>query len=796
MQKLFLRLGVALVLCVILFCSAAYGFLWLSLPVLDGQLLSKTLAKQVNVERDDRGVVTVTGSTRADIAYGLGLVHAQDRRFQMDLLRRASAGELSELLGPSTVDTDRRLRVHGFRAVARKVIAGLSVEQLQLLGAYAAGVNAGTAELKGRPFEYLLLGATPQEWLPEDSILVVLAMFVQLQDPEAHTKIQRGLVAEQLPDAVARFLYADATDWDAAQDNTHRDDPVIPTASQYDLRLMSSQRGGLARHGRTQSLVGSNNWVLSGARTQSGAALIANDMHLGLRVPNTWYRARMVLTSSNGNAVDITGVTLPGAPLVVAGSNGKVAWGFTNSYGDFQDVVRLVLDPAQSDHYLTARGSEPLMHAHEQIRVRGAASIDLDVLGTRFGPVIGSATGQLYALMWAAHDPAALNLGLLDLETATNATAALDIAARSGIPAQNFVVGDAVGHIGWTIAGAIPARNGDNTEVPRLSTDQLLGFKGWIPPAAHPRLVDPVIGQIVTANARVVGGDALKIIGDGGYDRGARALQAVRKLQARGNQQTPEDMLAVQTDDTAVFLQRWHKRLVELLDSAAIEGRPRRAELSRALAGWTGHAAINDAAYRLVRAFRQEVENRVFDALILPAHEKYPAFRFEPPASFEGPLWSLLTAEPAHLVPPGSSDWRAFLLLAVDASLSNLDPSCPVLAQCTWGKADVVHIQHPLSSAIPALSSFLDMPAEQLPGDTDMPRVSGAHFGASERFGVSPGHEKEAYFEMPTGQSGHPLSSYYRAGHVDWAHGASAPFLPGPPAHSLMLVPEARSSKD
>jgi len=790
-QKFFLRLGFAVLVCAALICVTAYVLLRLSLPVLDGQSFSTTLAKQVRVERDDRGAVTITGSTRADIAYSLGFVHAQDRRFQMDLLRRASAGELSELLGVSTVDTDRRLRVHRFRDVARKAIAGLSLEQQQLLGAYAAGVNAGTAALKVRPFEYLLLGAKPQQWLPEDSILVVLAMFVQLQDPDAHTKIQRGLVSELLPDAVVRFLYADATQWDAAQDNTHRDDPVIPTESEYDLRLVSPQKVGLIRRGHAQSPVGSNNWVLSGDRTQSGAALVANDMHLGLRVPNTWYRARLVLNSRDGSAVDVSGVTLPGAPLVVAGSNGKVAWGFTNSYGDFQDVVRVVADPSQSDHYLTASGSESFVHTHEQIRVHGATSIDLDVVGTRFGPIIGSATGQMYSLLWAAHDPSALNLGLLDLETATTTSAALDIAARSGIPAQNFVVGDTVGHIGWTIAGAIPVRNGNNADLPRLSTEQLLGFNGWVPPAAHPRLTDPVTGQIVTANARVVGGDALKIIGDGGYDRGARALQAVHDLKARGNQQTPKDMLAVQTDDTAVFLQPWHKQLVGLLDKAAIQGQPRRAELLRVLEGWTGHAGVNDAAYRLVRAFRQEVEGRVFAALILPAHDKYPAFRFEPPASFEGPLWSLLTAQPAHLVPPGSSDWRAFLLLAVDASLNNLDPSCPVLAQCTWGKSDVVHIQHPLSRAIPALSPLLDMPAEQLPGDTDMPRVSGAHFGASERFAVSPGHEKEAYFEMPTGQSGHPLSSYYRAGHEDWVHGEMAPFLPGPTAHSLVLVPRA-----
>jgi penicillin amidase len=248
-------------------------------------------------------------------------------------------------------------------------------------------------------------------------------------------------------------------------------------------------------------------------------------------------------------------------------------------------------------------------------------------------------------------------------------------------------------------------------------------------------------------------------------------------------------MLAVQLDDSAVFLARWHARLLALLDDAALAGHPRRAELKAALARWTGHAAVDDAAYRLVRAFRGEVESRVYFALIAPARALSPAFRFRAPASFEGPLWTLLEQQPAHLVPPGTRSWHEFLLVAADAAVAGLDAECPKLADCTWGKANTVRIRHPLSESVRSLGALTDYPVEQLPGDEDMPPVIGPTFGASERFGVSPGHEAEGYLHMPGGQSGHPLSPYYLAGHRAWAHGEPTPFLPGPAEHRLELRP-------
>jgi penicillin G amidase len=336
MRKLLLRIGAGLVLLTLVALGAAWYLLHGSLPVVDGRRAARGLTAAVRIERDLQGAVTVSGATRTDLAYGLGYAHAQDRLFQMDLLRRASAAELSALLGPGTLAGDRQLRRHRFRAVAEATVAAAPAGERALLAAYAAGVNAGAASLAVRPFEYLLLNAAPEPWRPADTVLVALSMFLELQQADGHAKLQRGLVRAALPAAAASFVYGAASDWDAALDGSRSDPPRVPGPADYDLR----GRGDLdfsppPRHARSRPPVGSNNWALAGSRTASGAALVANDMHLGLRVPNTWYRARLRLAAADRAPLDVTGVTLPGTPLVATGSNGHVAWGFTNSYGDY-----------------------------------------------------------------------------------------------------------------------------------------------------------------------------------------------------------------------------------------------------------------------------------------------------------------------------------------------------------------------------------------------------------------------------------------------------------------------------
>jgi penicillin amidase len=785
------RTALALLVLLVVLLAAGVIVLRGSLPALDGTVQARGLEAAARIERDARGSVTITAGTPADVAYALGYAHAQDRWFQMDLLRRAAAGELSALLGAATLDFDRELRVHRFRHVARAVLERSTPEQRTLLEAYAAGANAGLASLSARPFEYYVLRAIPEPWRPEDSVLAVLTMFVDLQGADGQHERQRGLIHAALPAAAASFVYGPAANWQAAIDGSRLDAVPPPSADVYDLRTLGKlDFAPPARRTRSRAPVGSNNWALAGSRTASGAAIVANDMHLGLRVPNTWYHARLCHVQDGRTVSDVTGPTLPGTPSVVTGSNGRVAWAFTNSYGDYADVIVVVPDPADPQRYLTPDGPQPYEVVEETIAVHDAEPERLDVTLTRWGPVIGrDPQGRVLAYQWTAHDPRAVNLDLASLATAANVDEALAIAARAGIPGQNFVVGDAAGRIAWTIAGQIPRRRGGDASLPRPSTDPTVGFDGWLAADERPRVADPADGQIATANSRVVGGPALELIGDGGYDRGVRTGQIAATLRDAGDGQTAEQQLAVALDDRSPFLARWKDVLAALLDDAAVRDAPRRAELREVLRSWSGRAAVDDAAYRLVRAFRDEVQRRTFYALIAPARAAAPEFAFRIPASYEGPLWQLVQQRPAHLLPPGHADWRAFLLAATDAALAELATECPRLAECTWGRQNTVRIRHPLSAALPPLARWLDMPDVPLPGDVDVPRAQGRSFGASERFAIAVGRETEGYYHMPTGQSGHPLSRYYRAGHEDWVEGRPAPFLPGAAEHTLVLTP-------
>jgi len=775
--------------------AALAGWLVLraSLPRLDGRAARSGVHAEVRVSRDAAGVPTITAQNRSDLAFALGYVHAQDRFFQMDLLRRAAAGELAALLGPALLPADRELRRHRFRDVAERAVASLDAPSRALLDAYANGANAGLSALRARPFEYWLLRVDPKPWSAVDSVLCGHAMFLQLQDSTGHLQLQRGLLRATLPEALWRFIEAGASEWDAAIDGSQSEPPRIPTPGEVDLRSL-----GALPVTPPETLTsspdpaGSNNWAVAGSRTADGAALVANDMHLGLRVPNVWYRARLVDASAQG--FDEVGLTLPGTPTLVVGSNGHIAWSFTNSYGEFSKVIRLVPVPGDPDAYATAGGTRKLDYVDEIIEVKGAPPEHLQVAVTSWGPVMGTDwQNRPYALDWVAHDPAAVNMNLLALEHIHSAAEALRVAGDFGIPGQNILVGDAEGHIGWSIAGRLPRHSDAPPVLPQLSTDAVVGFDGWLAAEERPQVLDPAEGLLWSANARVVGGEAASRIGDDGMDRGARAAQIHADLEAALPPLTPLASLRVQLDDRALFLERWRTLLGKVIERARDRGDRSAVAAQEVLARWSGHAAPDDAAFRLTLAFRHEVETRVFHMLVAPARLANHDFRYEIPSSFEGPLWRLLEARPAHLLAATYADWDTLLYEALIAS-ERLPQECGSehldLASCTWGRVNAVRVTHPLSGALPLLRGFLDMPTAAPPGaHDDMPRIQGTDFGASERLSVSPGHEQDAYLHMPGGESGHPLSPFYRAGFDSWVEGRPTPLVPGPARHELVLMP-------
>ncbi len=815
MRALAILLAAALVLLI----AAAAGLRWhlgRSLPALDGELAIDALAAPVTIERDALGVPVIRGANRPDVARGLGFAHAQDRFFQMDLIRRKAAGELAELVGAAALPLDRKVRIHRFRARAHHLVESLDDAGLRVLDAYVEGVGAGLASLAAPPFEYLVLGTEPAPWQREDTILAVYAMYLDLQGGGARRESAYGLVHDLLPPALYEFLTPRGTGWDAPIDGepfapvpapTPEDmqsSPSSPPVAEKQVASLDTAPGTVvAGPANDQEIdfedvefaIGSNNWAVAGAHTAHGGALLADDMHLGHGVPNIWYRASLVFPDPGKPETSrrVTGVTLPGGMMVVAGSTGEVAWGFTNSQADWNDLVVLEVDPDDPDVYSTPGGRRHFERHREVLRAKDGSEEILEVVETIWGPVWDTDhRGRQRALSWVAHHPQAANLGLLGLETVSTIDQAMAVAHRSGIPAQNMVTADSSGRIGWTIMGPMPRRFGHDGRLPSSWADGSRGWDGWLWPEEVPRIVDPPAGRVWTANARVVSGEMYARLGDGGYDVGARAGQIRDRLFAVEGA-TEADLLAIQLDDRALFLERWRDLLLEVLSAEATAADPRRAELRRLLDDWSGHAGTDSAAYRLVRAFRLELRKQVFEHLTAPCIAADEDFRYYRLGQKEAPLWRLASERPPHLLDPRFDDWQQQFLAAVDAMLGELPDG--ELAAVTWGERNQVSVQHPLSRFLPFAARWLDMPTLALPGDSNMPRFQSTGAGASERMVVSPGREEEGIFHMPTGQSGHPLSPHYGDGHRAWANGEPTAFLPGPAIHTLTLIPAGPPAK-
>ena len=795
--------GIVVVALVALAGVAGWVYLQMrgSLPQLEGEGAMPGATAPIVIERDALGIPTIGASSRADVARGLGFLHAQDRFFQMDLARRRAAGELSELFGAAAIALDKRTRLLRLRARARQAIAAAAPDGRELLSAYVEGVNAGLAALAVKPPEYLLLRAQPRPWALEDSVLVVASMFITLQDSEARRESRFAAVYAALPAPLADFVTTSANDWETPLVGGAHAVPPIPDAGVFDLRKLPPSAPPPARSdaGKEAALLGwlsapadndargSNNWALAGRLTADGGAIVANDMHLGLSVPNIWYRASMRWRDTRPHR--LTGVTLPGVPWLVAGSNGDVAWGFTNTGGDFSDLVILEPDPADPGRYRTPSGMASIATTHETIEVKGGASVPVEIRETIWGPIVDrDPGGHERAVAWVPLREGGMNGAFSRVETAQTLEQLFDAAAGAGIPAQNMVAAQRDGRIGWSIAGRIPRRVGYDGRLPTSWADGTRGWDGWLAPSEYPRLIDPAEGRIVTANNRLVDGAALRALGDGGYDPGARARQIKDDLEAIARP-SAHDMLRVQLDDRVLFLSRWRDLLLQTLSTPAGGDKEPRRELFRVVSEtWTGRASVDSAAYRIVREFRSRVGELAFAPLTERMRQVVADYSPITTRSSEGPLWALVSQRPNHLLDPKFKTWTDLLLAAADRVAADATAAGGI-ATYTWGRVNTVRIRHPLSRGAPMLGPLLDMPAEELPGDSNMPRVQGPTFGASERFAVSPGREQEGYMHMPTGQSGHPLSPHYRDANAAWADGEATPFLPGPTVHTLTLRP-------
>ncbi len=793
-------LGTAFVL-----ASALVVFGWItlqrSLARLEGAIETAGLAAPVTIERDALGVPTISGEHRIDVARGLGFAHGQDRFFQMDLARRFAAGELAELLGEGALATDRLQRQHRFRTRAESVVEAQPSFERRLTRAYVDGVNAGLQSLAANPFEYFVLNSDPEPWTLVDTILVVYSMYLDLNDGDGEYEAARGAISDLLGMEMLEFLDPLGNEWDAPVVGEPFATPPIPDAEVFDLRASGMDRESRAVAPRNPRSIealepsslarGSNNWAIAGTRTADGRAILANDMHLGITVPNTWYRAALVFPDESiaDGTRRVVGVSLPGTPFVIAGSNGEVAWGFTNTWGDWEDWVIVEPDPNEENRYLVPGGSRPYARFQETIVVKGAAAQTVEVRETIWGPILDTDhAGRERAYRWIAHDLEGVTFVPLELERASTVDEATAIANRIGAPPQNFVVADQDGRIAWTVMGPIPRRFGHDGRTPRSWADGGAGWSGYLSPEEYPRVIDPDEGLLWTANNRVVDGEMLAKIGTG-FRLGARAKQIRDGL--RGLEKPDERaMLGIQLDDRALFLERWRKLLLEVLAASPASQDAARRELAELVENWGGRASVDSAGYRLVRAFREFLKDQVYGAILAECAAVDERCQARYLNQLEGALWRLVDERPRHFLSPKFESWDQQFEAAIDEMLAYFDEREGSLAEQTWGRRNAAAIRHPLSAFLPGLlARHLDMPTDQLAGDSNMPRVQGPGFGASERLAVSPGREEDGFFHMPTGQSGHPLSPFFRAGHEAWVRGEPAPYLPGETAHRLVLTP-------
>ncbi|WP_418608006.1 penicillin acylase family protein [Pseudoalteromonas sp. US3C1013] len=759
MFKVIKRLLLIVVILALGGTAIVYGVLTLSLPTLDGKGRSDSVTQPVKVARDTLGQAVITAATRHDAAYGLGYAHGQDRFFQMDLLRRNAAGELSELFGKAALALDKKMRFHQLRKRSQTILKTLPEADKQLLKSYAQGVNEGLAQVGYPSFEYLLTGAEQQPWQSEDSLLVIFSMYLDLQTATFERDQALIQIQQQYGAKMVEFL-TQPSQYQAALDGSVLTpySQTIPQLPTQPLAAIKSITANLE--------VGSNNWAVTADLTNTQAAMLSDDMHLSMAVPVIWYRAQLNYTHNN-QAYQVTGVSLPGAPAIVVGSNNKIAWGFTNGYIDTADWIALT-------------DSSKTWQVNEVITLDNGNDEIYPLTLSEYGPV-KYINNQPYALSWAAHQPYAVDMQLLQLEQAETVDDALNIASNVGIPVQNLMVVDSQGSAAWKHMGGIPAR----TAPSEFAINENEYSATWQQnEVIRPFVKNPESGRLWTGNSRVVSAEDNARFGNGGYALGARAMQ-IRDRLFEKQQFNEGDFYQLQLDNQARFLTPWHGLLLEQLKQQP----EHYADYINALDNWQQCACSTSVGYTLVKTYRDELINILFSSIEASLNQQDGTLSYVK-RDLEPAVWQLIKAQPASWVNPQFTNWEQQLQAAFEQTLAQLTAKFGNNIQnWQWGKVNELAIEHPFAKQIPLLSKLLNMPTAPGFGDSYMPAVQKTSFGASQRFIAQPGHLESAILTVPGGQSGHPLSEFYRAGFDEYVEGKHTPLLPQTFMHQIEIVP-------
>ena len=791
-RKTILYTGLGLLSVAAIAVGGVFRVLHQSMAQLDGAVKLGQLTAEVRVRTDAHGIPAIDAANRIDAVRALGYVTARDRLFQMDLMRRKNAGRLAEIFGGMALDNDIKARTYGFHREAKAILSKLPANHLHYLQSYADGVNSYMSEPGKLSFEFKVLNYQPEPWTPEDSLLVVLGMCETLTAGSERGERMLSVMEKTLPDAAVRFLTPDTdayTEQLQKQAESLRPAQAIPVeALKTALIAQPMDKTALVQTVQQSDLMaGSNAWAVSGKLTKDGRAILANDMHLGLSVPNVWYRVEL-----NYGDEHAAGLTLPGTPLLVAGSNRHIAWGATNLTGDVLDLVRLDIDPANPDQYRVGDQWQRFDEYPESIAIKGGEAKQIVVKQTRWGPVANQPLlDQPVAIHWAALDADAFNFNLFDLEQGKTLEQAVKIVNSSGGPQLNMLLADDKGGIAWTLMGKIPKRFGNDGLVSRSWADGSVGWNGYVEPENLPRVINPPEGILVSANDRRFSKSYPYVIGHQ-FGNGYRAYRITRQLQ-----QMPRisewAMFNLQLDTESEFYVFYQQLALNSLSNEALAKQPDLAEVRDYLLAWDGRADVGSLGFALLVEFRKQLVESVFAPFLSASRQADKSFSYAW-TYVDTPLQALLTEKPSPLLPDAAHyrNWDEFILGQLQHSIQQLQAQHPGMAlmELNWGVQNTVKHGHPFSKALPVLSDLLDMPGEALPGCAFCVRAAGPGFGASERLVVAPNHFEDAILHMPGGQSGHPMSPYYRDQQNYWLKGLPMALAAGKSEHTLLLQPQ------
>jgi penicillin G amidase len=803
----------------VIFASAiAWWFVYRPLPQLDGSIPVPGLQHEVTVDRDRWGVPHIRAASVEDLAEAQGYVMAQDRLWQMDLLRRVARGQLSEILGERTIRIDKDFRTLGIGRAADREATTLEPETGKILEAYARGVNQFIEQHESNlPLEFSLLRYKPQPWKVADMLAISGYMYRTLADTRER-ELHRAKVIELAgPDRAKDLFFPEspmdhfvvgdpnvpndgsqrsATDPDDDDDDDMQPDTTIKADLRGPTQGTESRDNGpdltssvaesiqefLAKsRNEIRAGLGSNNWVVSGSHTATGKPLLANDTHLELMIPSIWYEVHVTAPGWN-----VKGFTLPGAPMVIIGHNDHIAWGFTNNGADVQDLYIETFNPASPSEYRVKGSWVKAQIIDETIRIKGRPDEHLPIMVTRHGPVVHREGDKGYAMRWTANEPGGLASTYNWLGKARNWKEFRETMKRVWGPAQNAVYADMEGNIGYVMAARVPIRKKGHGEVPVPGDTDDYEWTGYIPFEKLPQALNPESGLIATANARVVGPNYKPYLTDR-WEEPYRTARIYDLLHDRQDLRTV-DMLKVQTD-TYSYPQVF---LADQLLAAAKTAKPkdpRAQQLIDGLKDWNGIADANSPE----GSFLDTARLASLDLLLEPFLGKDTALYQWRRTTF---LQRILTDRPAKWLPTGYKNYDELLVAGADLAAKRLaeDSKSERVEDWAWKSFNSLDMFHPLGHE-GFLKTALSITGKPQSGTIYSVRAASKTHGPAMRFVANVANWDESILLITAGESGQLGSSHYSDQFSYWYEGKPifAPFSDAAEAkatkHTLTLKP-------